>query len=130
MSGRILAVQLRRMAANKALEIGEAWNALEAAADRIEALEAMQNTGRMKTVKRKVRLVIDAYPLFSEYGEPVVSAWKMALGGSVPTLPDDAVRSVVEVELTVPVMIEEEELPPAVAIEIARDERRDNAPKG
>jgi hypothetical protein len=39
MSGRILA-QLRRMAADKALEIGEAWNALEAAADRIEALEA------------------------------------------------------------------------------------------
>ena len=80
----------------------------------------------MKTVKRKVRLVIDAYPLFSEYGEPVVSACKMARDGWVPTLPDDAVRSVVEVELTVPVMIEEEELPPAVAVEIARDEGRGN----
>ena len=73
----------------------------------------------MKTVKRKIRLWLDAYPMRSVTTEdPIVSASQIRDGGWMPDLPQDGLRSIVEVELSIPVLIEETELPAVTAIEV------------
>jgi hypothetical protein len=70
----------------------------------------------MKTVTRKIRIWIDAYPMRSVEEEPLVSAIQARPGVWAPDPLENGVRSIVEVELQVPVLIEEVELPPAKAI--------------
>ena len=72
----------------------------------------------MKTVKRKVRLFLDASAIRSVTDQDVYVYASQVRPGWAPELMDNQLRSVVEVELSVPVSIQEEELPPAVAIEI------------
>jgi hypothetical protein len=72
----------------------------------------------MKTVKRKVRFFLDAWTIPSVEVEPWVSAYQIHTGGTVPDLSEGCLRSIVEIELSVPVRNEETELPPATALEL------------
>jgi hypothetical protein len=72
----------------------------------------------MKIVKRKVIFFLDAWTIPSVEVEPCVSAYQIHTGNTwVPDLSEGCLRSIVEIELSVPVRNEETELPPATALE-------------
>ena len=70
----------------------------------------------MKTVTRKIRIWIDAFPMRSMEEEPNVCLMQVRPGGWSPEPIEGGLRSIVEVELQVPVLIEQTELPPVKAI--------------
>ena len=61
----ITVAELRELANNKALSIGEAWNALDLAADRIEELEKL-----LDNIQENIRIrhcVTQTYPVRQDH---------------------------------------------------------------
>lgn len=70
----------------------------------------------MKTVKRKITVRIDAFPLRSVTNKhPIAIVDQATPDGWMPELLEGHLRNIVEVEITVPVLIEETVLSPVVA---------------
>jgi uncharacterized small protein (DUF1192 family) len=70
----------------------------------------------MKTVTKKVRLWLDAYPMNSITEDPIISAYQVRQGNWISNIVENGLRSIVEIEMQIPVLVEEIELPPARAI--------------
>jgi hypothetical protein len=70
----------------------------------------------MNQITRKIKLVLDVYPMRSKEDDPIVAPFHLRTGGWVPDPVENGVRAIVEIDVPVNVMFDEMELPLVTAV--------------